>query len=321
MEAQGREEVKKIIIAELPELMKVDPDIRNFILNVTRESYPSKRETESRFDRIMDELKRDREARDKKWESQEKKWEALEKKWEGQEKKWEALEKKWEDQDKKWESQEKKWEGQEKKWESQDKKWEAQEKKWEAQEKKWEAQEKKWEGQEKKWEAQDKKWEAERRDQNKKWEENQRVINEMLISIQKLDKKHESTIGALGARWGLNSESAFRKGLRAILEGSFGVKVERYEDYDHEGTVFGRPEQVELDVIIHNGTLILCEIKSSMSKSDMYSFWRKKNFYEKKHDRKTNRIMVISPMIDDYARSAAKDLDIEVYGYADSVKL
>jgi len=321
MEAQGREEVKKIIIAELPELMKVDPDIRNFILNVTRESYPSKRETESRFDRIMDELKRDREARDKKWESQEKKWEALEKKWEGQEKKWEALEKKWEDQDKKWESQEKKWEGQEKKWESQDKKWEAQEKKWEAQEKKWEAQEKKWEGQEKKWEAQDKKWEAERRDQNKKWEENQRVINEMLISIQKLDKKHESTIGALGARWGLNSESAFRKGLRAILEGSFGVKVERYEDYDHEGTVFGRPEQVELDVIIHNGTLILCEIKSSMSKSDMYSFWRKKNFYEKKHDRKTSRIMVISPMIDDYARSAAKDLDIEVYGYADSVKL
>jgi len=240
MKAHTREEVKKIIIAELPELMKVDPDIRNFILNVTRESYPSKRETESRFDRIMDELKSDREARDKKWEAQEKKWEAQEKKWE--------------------------------------------------------------------------KWE-------KRWEANQQVINEMLVSIRKLDQKHEATIGALGARWGLHSESAFRKGLRAILEGTFGVKVERYEDYDHEGTVFGRPEQVELDVIIHNGTLILCEIKSSMSKSDMYSFWRKKNFYENKHSLKANRAMVISPMIDDYARSAAKDLDIEVYGYADSVKL
>ena len=226
MEAQGREEVKKIIIAELPELMKVDPDIRNFILNVTRESYPSKRETESRFDRIMDELKRDREARDKKWDAQ-----------------------------------------------------------------------------------------------DKKWEENQRVINEMLVSIQKLDKKHDATIGALGARWGLHSESAFRKGLRAILEGSFGVKVERYEDYDYEGTVFGRPEQVELDVIIHNGTLILCEIKSSMSKSDMYSFWRKKNFYENKHDCKAGRVIVISPMMDDYAKSAAKALDIEVYGYADNVEV
>ena len=226
METEAMEEVKRIIIAKLPELMKVDPDIRNFILNVTRESYPSKRETESRFDRIMDELKRDREARDKKWDAQ-----------------------------------------------------------------------------------------------DKKWEENQCVINEILVSIQKLDKKHDATIGALGARWGLHSESAFRKGLRAILEGSFGVKVERYEDYDYEGTVFGRPEQVELDVIIHNGTLILCEIKSSMSKSDMYSFWRKKNFYENKHDRKAGRVIVISPMIDDYAKSAAKDLGIEVYGYADNVEV
>ena len=143
----------------------------------------------------------------------------------------------------------------------------------------------------------------------------------MLVSIQKLDKKHDATIGALGARWGLHSESAFRKGLRAILEGSFGVKVERYEDYDYEGTVFGRPEQVELDVIIHNGTLILCEIKSSTSKSDMYSFWRKKNFYENKHDCKAGRVIVISPMMDDYAKSAAKDLDIEVYGYADNVEV
>lgn len=227
-------------MSQLPKLMETDPDIRSFILNVTSESYPDKRKTESRFDRIMDELKQDREARDKKWEAQDKKWE-----------------------------------------------------------------------------AQDKKWDA----QEKKWEENQRVIHEMLISIQKLDQRHDSTIGALGARWGLHSESAFRRGLRAILEGSFGVKVERYEDYDHEGTVFGRPEQIELDVIIHNGTLILCEIKSSISKSDLYSFWRKKNFYEDKHARKANRVMVISPMIDDHARSAAKNLDIEVYGYAEDISI
>ena len=79
METEAREKIKKIIIAELPELMKVDPDIRNFILSVTRENYPGKREPESRFDRVMDELKRDREARDKKWRIQE---EAQEKKWE-----------------------------------------------------------------------------------------------------------------------------------------------------------------------------------------------------------------------------------------------
>ena len=99
------------------------------------------------------------------------------------------------------------------------------------------------------------------------------------------------------------------------------MKVERYEDYDHEGTVFDRPEQIELDVIIHNGTLILCEIKSSMSKSDLYSFWRKKNFYEDKHARKASRVMVISTMIDEHARFAAKNLDIEVYGYAEDIRI
>jgi hypothetical protein len=225
METQTIEEVKKAILSQLPRLMKTKPEIRDFILRVTREQYAGKQETESRFDRIMDELKRDREAQMKKWEAQE-----------------------------------------------------------------------------------------------NKWEENQKVINEMLAAIRLQNQKYDSTIGALGARWGLHSESAFRNGLRAILEKSFGVKVERYEDYDHEGRVFGRPEQIDMDVIIHDGTLILCEIKSSMSKADLYAFWQKKNFYEEKHGRRASQTMVISPMIDDPARTVANDLDIEVYGYAEDVK-
>ncbi len=282
MKTEAVEEIKKIIMFELPGIMKSDPEIQKCILSITRESYSDRRETGSRFDRIMDELQRDREARDKKWEAQDKKWDAQNTKWVAQDKRW--------DEERK----------------AQDKKWDAQDKKWDAWAKKWDEERK----------AQDKKWEA----QDEKWEENQRVINEILDSIKKLDKKHDATIGALGARWGLHSESAFRRGLRAILEGSFGVKVERYEGYDREGTVFGRPEQIELDVIVHNGTLILCEIKSSMSKSELYIFWRKKNFYEEKHARKADRVMVISPMIDSYALLAAENLDIETFGYAEDVK-
>ena len=297
METQTIEEIKRVIMTELPGLMKSDPDMRSFILNVTRESYSDKRETESRFDRIMDELKRDREAQEKKWDEEHK---IQEEKWASQDKKWDEERKV---QDKKWEAQEKKWAAWEKKWDEEHK---VQKEKWEAWEKKWDEEHK----------IQKEKWEA----QEKKWEENQRVINDLLESVKKLGQKHDSTLGALGARWGLHSESAFRKGLRAILEGSFGVKVERYEDYDHEGTVFGRPEQIELDVLIHNGTLILCEIKSSMSKSELYTFWRKKNFYEDKHARKASRAMVISPMVDAYALAAAEQLDIEIYGYAEDVK-
>ena len=250
METQTNEEIKKIIMAELPKLIEKDPEIRRFILDITHEKYADKEETGDRIDRILDELKRDREARDKKWEENQK------------------------------------------------------------------AQDKKWEAQDKKWEAQDKRWEA----QDKRWEENQKVINEMLASIKIFNRRIDSTIGALGSRWGLQTEAAFRNGLKAILEESFGVKVERYEDYDHNGVVFGRPDQVELDVIIHDGTLILCEIKSSMSKSDMYIFCRKKDFYENKHGRKASRVMVISPMINDSARVVAKNLNVEIYGYAEDVE-
>ncbi len=203
-------------------------------------------------------------------------------------------------------------------------KWEAQEGKWETQERKWEAQERKWEAQERKWEAQERKWEAWER----KWEENQETIREMLSELKRLDqkdreleRKHEGSIGALGARWGLQSEGAFRDGLKSILEESFGVQVERYLDFDTDGGVFGRPDQIELDLIIYNGKLIICEIKSSANKSDIYTFWRKKKFYEEKHDRKADRSLIISPMVDPRAKKTADELEIEVFGYADDVAL
>ncbi|WP_328987061.1 DUF3782 domain-containing protein [Thiorhodovibrio winogradskyi] len=70
-------------------------------------------------------------------------------------------------------------------------------------------------------------------------------------------KKHDRSIGALGARWGLQSEKAFRDALAGILEENFGVEVINYNGYDDSGEVFGKPEQIELDVIIKNGLLEL----------------------------------------------------------------
>lgn len=173
----------------------------------------------------------------------------------------------------------------------------------------------------KKWEENQKKLDEQQKASNKKWEEHQKVIEEMLASIKRIELKHESSIGALGARWGLMSESAFRNGLKAILEASFGVTVERYEDFDYEGIVFGRPDQVELDVIIHNGEVILCELKSSISKPQMYAFWRKCQFYEVKHHCVVTRKIVISPMVEEKAQHIAQELQIEVYSFADDVRV
>ena len=193
-------------------------------------------------------------------------------------------------------------------------------------ERKWEENQRKWEENQRKWEENQRviremqeesrrKWEENQR----KWEENQRVINEILESIRVLNRKYDQGIGALGARWGIQTEESFRSGLKGILEDFFNVEVVHVLEYDDEGMVFGRPDQIELDLIIKNGLLIIAELKSSMSKSDMYAFARKVEFYKKRHHREPDRVMVISPMVTSDAERVAKELGIRVYTYVEDV--
>ena len=135
-----------------------------------------------------------------------------------------------------------------------------------------------------------------------------------------LAKKYDRGIGALGARWGLQSEAAFRNALAGILEESFKVQVLHINEYDDQGIVFGQPDQVELDIIIQNDVLILCEIKSSIDKAGIYTFECKVRFYEQKHGRKATRRLVISPMIDAKAQKVAEKLGIETFSDATEVE-
>jgi len=91
----------------------------------------------------------------------------------------------------------------------------------------------------------------------------------------------ERRISALGARWGLQTEEAFREGLKGILEKEFGVKVERWIEKDKEGMVYDHPSDVELDIAVKDGKTILIEISSHVKASDIPIFRRKAEFYEK----------------------------------------
>ena len=163
------------------------------------------------------------------------------------------------------------------------------------------------EEQNRKWDEQNRKWDAHQAEQR---EEFKRVHEEIMAQAQ----RHDRSIGALGSRWGLQSEKACRDALAGILEKNFGVQVLNVNEYDDQGTVFGRPDQIELDVIIQNGLLLICELKSSIDKAGMYIFERKARFYEQRHQRTANRLIVISPMIDARARQVAERLGIETYG-------
>jgi hypothetical protein len=218
------QQIRDIIWRALPEIVERDKAVQELVVSLAARRFADKAETESRFDRLLDELRREREEQARKWD-----------------------------------------------------------------------------------------------EQNRKWDENQRVINQMLKSIQDVNRKFDSTLGALGARWGLYSEQSFRNALKGILEETAHVQVLNISDYDDQGEVFGRPDQVELDVVIQDGLLIVCEIKSSMSKSEMYTFERKARFYEKRHNRKAARLIVISPMVDAPARAVAERLGIQVYSYAQDI--
>nr|VFK24909.1 MAG: Protein of unknown function (DUF3782) [Candidatus Kentron sp. MB] len=64
------------------------------------------------------------------------------------------------------------------------------------------------------------------------------------------------------ARWGLQSEKAFRDALAGILVESFGAEVIYVNEFDKEGWYSCVLNQIELDVTIKNGLLIACELKS-----------------------------------------------------------
>jgi hypothetical protein len=242
--------------------LRTDPELRAYILELTRREYAPREETQDRFYDILAELRRDREEQTRKWEEQNHKWE---------------------EQNHKWEENR-------------------------------EEQNRRWEEQNRKWEEQNRKWEENREEQNRRWEANQEELRRLHEEIMAQARKHDRSIGALGSRWGLQSEKAFRDALAGILEENFAVQVVNVNDYDDEGVVFGRPDQVELDVIIKNGLLLICELKSSIDKAGMYIFERKARFYEKRHGRQANRLIVISPMIDARARKVAEQLGIETYG-------
>jgi hypothetical protein len=123
----------------------------------------------------------------------------------------------------------------------------------------------------------------------------------------------ERHISALGARWGLMTESAFRESLRGLLEKELGFRVERWRAYDEAGIVFGYPSEVEVDVAVSDEKLILIEVSSHVRASDVLQFRRKAELYERVTGRRPDRLIIITPYIDEKALEAARRLGVETY--------
>lgn len=105
-------------------------------------------------------------------------------------------------------------------------------------------------------------------------------------------------IDGLGARWGLVTEEAFRKGVEALLKEA-GYTVEIWRRFDDKGFVYGRPSEVELDVVVRNGKAFIVEITSTLKRGDLPIIARKVDFYKEVTGGFVESVYVICATIDD----------------------
>ncbi|MGC8998960.1 MAG: PD-(D/E)XK nuclease family protein [Candidatus Bathyarchaeia archaeon] len=140
-------------------------------------------------------------------------------------------------------------------------------------------------------------------------EELVRLRRDMLSGFERMDRH----LSALGARWGLMAEEAFREGLRGLIEREFGYKVQKWVKFDEKGLVLGYPSQIEVDVAVSDEKTILVEIKSQTTASDVYMLKRKAEFYQKIEKRKPHKLIIVTPYAEEKALEAAKHLGIEIY--------
>ncbi len=136
-----------------------------------------------------------------------------------------------------------------------------------------------------------------------------RLREDMLKGFE-LIRRH---IDALGARWGIMSEKAFREGLKGLLKEELGLEVEKWIYRDEKGIVYGYPSIVDIDVAIHDGKVILIEIASHVRRSDVITFKRKADLYEKVTGKRPERLLIVTPYAEEKARRACAKLGIELY--------
>jgi hypothetical protein len=204
----------------------------------------------------------------------------------------------------------------ERRWEEERRRWEENEKRWEENARRWEENWRLWEENRKRWEEAYRRFEAIEEELRRLREDHNRLredFNKAYESFMRRMDSFERKLIALGTRWGVESEKAFREAMRGIVEEILGVaKVEKWRYYDREGEVLGYPAWVEVDLAIRNGVHVLIEVKASASDSDVVKLWKIGRLYERVVGAKP-RLVLVTPFIDESGVDAARRLGVEVY--------
>ncbi|MFP3314399.1 MAG: DUF3782 domain-containing protein [Thermocladium sp.] len=233
-------------------------------------------------------------------------------KWEENFRRWAENDKRWEENDRKWEENFRRWAENDKRWEENDRKWEENFRRWAENDKRWEENDRKWEENFRRWAENDKRWE----ENDRKWEmvfAQLKTLDSRVTALEQSMDSMNRRISAIGARWGILSESAFRRGMRAILRDVLGIRrVSKLKLEDEEGIVYGHPSIIDVDIAVRNGEHLLIEIKANANRSDVAEIKRVGDLYEKLKGTKP-RLIIIAAYTGPGTKELAEKLGVELH--------
>ncbi|MGC9178152.1 MAG: DUF3782 domain-containing protein [Conexivisphaera sp.] len=125
--------------------------------------------------------------------------------------------------------------------------------------------------------------------------------------LARLERRLVTLINGLGASWGLVNEEVFREGIREILWEA-GWEVESVVLKDDEGYVYGSPSDVEYDVTIKDGAVMIVEITASLRRSDIQVLVRKRELFERLRNTKVGLHYVVTPFVSDRYPEKVKEM-------------
>ncbi|MCD6491843.1 MAG: PD-(D/E)XK nuclease family protein [Candidatus Njordarchaeia archaeon] len=140
----------------------------------------------------------------------------------------------------------------------------------------------------------------------------ERRMTELREDFNRGMKAFDIKLSALGARWGIMNESAIRNALKGLLSEKLNLKVSKWEFFDRNGIVYGKPSLIDVDLAITDSEHILIEIKSHVRKSDVAELLRISELYQKSEGIKPS-LMIVTPYIEEKAKEFAEANGIKVY--------
>jgi len=136
--------------------------------------------------------------------------------------------------------------------------------------------------------------------------------SEAILALQRSIEKIVSSIQAIGTRYGVFTEEAFRESIKYLIGDLLKeYKVEKWIYYDEKGVVYGHPAIVEVDVLIKDREHILVEYKASTDRADVAELYRIGKLYEEVKGIRP-RLLIVSLGIRKRAKELADGLGIKL---------